>query len=74
MALDREWYLTPPHDARGRGARAGRRRDAAGLGGIQRVHAVIGGFYLVRPRTEEEARRTVGALAAIDPPDIIPMH
>jgi len=44
------------------------------VSGIDRVHAVIGGFHLVRPRTEDEARRTVAEFAAIDPTWIIPMH
>ncbi|MES2045517.1 MAG: MBL fold metallo-hydrolase [Pseudomonadota bacterium] len=49
-------------------------RQAQAVSGIQRVHAVIGGFHLVRPRTEDEARRTVAEFAAIDPRYIIPMH
>jgi 7,8-dihydropterin-6-yl-methyl-4-(beta-D-ribofuranosyl)aminobenzene 5'-phosphate synthase len=49
-------------------------RRAQAVSGIQRVHAVIGGFHLVRPRTEDEARRTVAEFAAIDPRYIIPMH
>ena len=49
-------------------------RRAQAVSGIQKVHAVIGGFHLVRPRTAEEARRTVTELAAINPNYIIPMH
>ena len=49
-------------------------RQAQRLSGIDKVHAVVGGFHLVRPRTEEEARRTVAELAAIDPAWIVPMH
>ncbi|MBB5684921.1 MBL fold metallo-hydrolase [Sphingobium boeckii] len=49
-------------------------RQAQKISGIDNVHAVIGGFHLVRPRTEEEARRTVAEFAAIDPAYIIPMH
>ncbi len=49
-------------------------RRAQAISGITRVHAVIGGFHLVRPRTEAEARRTVAELAAIDPAYVIPMH
>lgn len=49
-------------------------RRAQAVSGIDRVHAVIGGFHLVRPRTEAEARLTVAALAAIDPAYVIPMH
>lgn len=49
-------------------------RRAQAISGIDRVHAVIGGFHLVRPRTDEEARRTVAEFARIDPAYIIPMH
>jgi 7,8-dihydropterin-6-yl-methyl-4-(beta-D-ribofuranosyl)aminobenzene 5'-phosphate synthase len=49
-------------------------RQAQKLSGIDKVHAVVGGFHLVRPRTEDEARRTVAELAAIDPAWIVPMH
>jgi 7,8-dihydropterin-6-yl-methyl-4-(beta-D-ribofuranosyl)aminobenzene 5'-phosphate synthase len=49
-------------------------RRAQAVSGIGKVHAVIGGFHLVRPRTEDEARRTVAEFAAIDPTYIIPMH
>jgi 7,8-dihydropterin-6-yl-methyl-4-(beta-D-ribofuranosyl)aminobenzene 5'-phosphate synthase len=49
-------------------------RQAQAISGITKVHAVVGGFHLVRPRTEAEARRTVAELATIDPRYIIPMH
>jgi 7,8-dihydropterin-6-yl-methyl-4-(beta-D-ribofuranosyl)aminobenzene 5'-phosphate synthase len=49
-------------------------RQAQAVSGIEKVHAVIGGFHLVRPRTAEEARRTVAEFARIDPTYIIPMH
>ena len=49
-------------------------RRAQAVSGIDKVHAVIGGFHLVRPRTEDEARRTVAEFALIDPRYIIPMH
>lgn len=49
-------------------------RRAQAVSGIDRVHAVIGGFHLVKPRTEDEARRTVAEFARIDPAYIIPMH
>ncbi len=49
-------------------------RRAQEISGVTKVHAVIGGFHLVRPRTEEEARRTVAEFAKIDPAYIIPMH
>ena len=49
-------------------------RQAQAVSGISKVHAVIGGFHLVRPRTEDEARRTVAEFALIDPTYIVPMH
>ena len=49
-------------------------RRAQEISGIKRVHAVIGGFHLVRPRTEDEARRTVVEFVKMDPSYIIPMH
>ncbi|WP_374945242.1 MBL fold metallo-hydrolase [Sphingomonas sp.] len=49
-------------------------RRAQAVSGIDKVHAVIGGFHLVRPRTEDEARRTVAEFARIDPAYIVPMH
>jgi 7,8-dihydropterin-6-yl-methyl-4-(beta-D-ribofuranosyl)aminobenzene 5'-phosphate synthase len=49
-------------------------RRARALSGVERVHAVIRGFQLVRPRTENEGRRTVAEFAEINPSYIIPMH
>jgi 7,8-dihydropterin-6-yl-methyl-4-(beta-D-ribofuranosyl)aminobenzene 5'-phosphate synthase len=49
-------------------------RRAQALSGIDKIHAVIGGFHLVRPRTEEEARRTAAEFVTINPTYLIPMH
>ena len=49
-------------------------RRAQAVSGIEKVHAVLGGFHVVRPRTEDEARRTVAEFALIDPTYIVPMH
>ena len=49
-------------------------RRAQAISGISKVHMVIGGFHLVRPRTEEEARQTVATFKVIDPDYIVPMH
>ena len=49
-------------------------RRAQAVSGIERVHAVVGGFHLVRPRTEDEARRTASELAKMNPKYIVPMH
>lgn len=49
-------------------------RRAQAISGISKVHMVIGGFHLVRPRTEEEARQTVAAFKVMNPDYIVPMH
>ena len=49
-------------------------KRAQAISGIQKVHAVVGGFHLVKPRTEDEARRTVAEFAKLDPKYIVPMH
>ncbi len=49
-------------------------RRAREVSGVERVHAVVGGFHLVWPRTDEEAVRTVDALVEINPDYVIPMH
>lgn len=49
-------------------------RQAQRISGVEKVHAVVGGFHLVRPRTEDEAKRTVAEFAVIDPAYIVPMH
>lgn len=49
-------------------------RQAQFVSGISKVHAVVGGFHLVRPRTDDEARRTVEEFLQIDPTYVVPMH
>lgn len=49
-------------------------RRAQEISGVERVHAVIGGFHLVWPRTEQEALDTAAALEKIAPDYVIPMH
>ena len=49
-------------------------RQARAASGIDRVHAVIGGFHLVAPRSPDEATATVDALEDIAPDYIVPMH
>lgn len=49
-------------------------REAQAVSGIEKVHAVVGGFHLVRPRTEDEAHRTVTELLEINPTYVVPMH
>jgi 7,8-dihydropterin-6-yl-methyl-4-(beta-D-ribofuranosyl)aminobenzene 5'-phosphate synthase len=47
---------------------------ARAISGVDHVHAVVGGFHLVWPRSEQDAKRTVDALQAINPDYIVPMH
>jgi 7,8-dihydropterin-6-yl-methyl-4-(beta-D-ribofuranosyl)aminobenzene 5'-phosphate synthase len=49
-------------------------KRAQAISGIQKVHAVVGGLHLVRPRTDDEARRTVAEFVKVDPTYLIPMH
>ena len=49
-------------------------RRAQEISGEQKVHAVVGGFHLVRPRTDDEARRTAREFATMKPAYIVPMH
>jgi 7,8-dihydropterin-6-yl-methyl-4-(beta-D-ribofuranosyl)aminobenzene 5'-phosphate synthase len=49
-------------------------RQAQAISGISKVHAVVGGFHLVRPRTQDEARRTVDEFLQMDPTYLVPMH
>jgi len=49
-------------------------RRAQALSGVDKIHAVVGGFHLVRPRTDEDARRTAAEFVKLDPTYIIPMH
>lgn len=49
-------------------------RRAQAVSGVEKLHAVIGGFHLVSPRTPDEARATVPALKALNPDYIVPGH
>jgi 7,8-dihydropterin-6-yl-methyl-4-(beta-D-ribofuranosyl)aminobenzene 5'-phosphate synthase len=49
-------------------------RRAQEVAGTRKVHAIVGGFHLVKPRTDEEARRTATEMAAMNPSYVIPMH
>jgi 7,8-dihydropterin-6-yl-methyl-4-(beta-D-ribofuranosyl)aminobenzene 5'-phosphate synthase len=48
-------------------------KAAQAAAGIQKVHAVLGGFHLA-PHKEDYVRETVMALKAIGPDYVIPMH
>ena len=49
-------------------------RQAQATSGVQKVHAVIGGFHIVPPLTEEYMREVVGELKKIDPDYVMPAH
>lgn len=48
-------------------------KEAQAASGVERVHAVIGGFHLA-PYQEDYVRDTVKALQEIDPTYVIPLH
>jgi 7,8-dihydropterin-6-yl-methyl-4-(beta-D-ribofuranosyl)aminobenzene 5'-phosphate synthase len=48
-------------------------RQAQKASGVQKVHAIVGGFHLA-PAPDEIVARTVEAFKAIDPDYVIPMH
>jgi 7,8-dihydropterin-6-yl-methyl-4-(beta-D-ribofuranosyl)aminobenzene 5'-phosphate synthase len=48
-------------------------KQAQAASGMQKVHAVIGGFHLA-PYGDEYVRETVRSLEEIDPDYVIPMH
>jgi len=49
-------------------------RQAQIASGIEKVHAVIGGFHLVPPLTEEYYRHIIAELKQIEPDYIMPAH
>jgi 7,8-dihydropterin-6-yl-methyl-4-(beta-D-ribofuranosyl)aminobenzene 5'-phosphate synthase len=48
-------------------------RQAQAASGVEKIHAVIGGFHLA-PYQEEYVRDTVKALQEIDPTYVVPLH
>lgn len=49
-------------------------RRAQAVSGIDRVHAIVGGFHLVPPQTKQQAIETVTMMQSINPDYIIPGH
>jgi 7,8-dihydropterin-6-yl-methyl-4-(beta-D-ribofuranosyl)aminobenzene 5'-phosphate synthase len=47
--------------------------QAREVSGINKVHAVLGGFHLF-PASEDYLRRTVAELKLLDPDVVIPFH
>jgi 7,8-dihydropterin-6-yl-methyl-4-(beta-D-ribofuranosyl)aminobenzene 5'-phosphate synthase len=49
-------------------------KQAQAATGVDRLHAVVGGFHLVPPLTDEYVRQTVLDLKALNPDFLIPAH
>jgi 7,8-dihydropterin-6-yl-methyl-4-(beta-D-ribofuranosyl)aminobenzene 5'-phosphate synthase len=49
-------------------------RQAQAVSGVEKIHAIVGGFHLVPPQTHEQALQTVSLMRAINPDYIIPGH
>jgi 7,8-dihydropterin-6-yl-methyl-4-(beta-D-ribofuranosyl)aminobenzene 5'-phosphate synthase len=49
-------------------------KQAQAASGIQKVHAVIGGFHIVPPLTDEYIREVIAAFKEINPDYLIPGH
>ncbi len=49
-------------------------RQAQAASGVQKVHAVIGGFHLVPPLNDDYFRQVIAALKEINPDYLMPAH
>ena len=49
-------------------------RQAQAASGVQKVHAVIGGFHLVPPLNDDYFRQVIAALKEINPDYLVPAH
>ncbi len=49
-------------------------RQAQAASGVERVHAILGGFHLVRPQTMAQAQDTARQMAALTPDYVVPGH
>jgi 7,8-dihydropterin-6-yl-methyl-4-(beta-D-ribofuranosyl)aminobenzene 5'-phosphate synthase len=48
--------------------------EAQAASGLQKVHAIIGGFHIVPPLNDEYMRQVIAALNEINPDYLIPGH
>jgi 7,8-dihydropterin-6-yl-methyl-4-(beta-D-ribofuranosyl)aminobenzene 5'-phosphate synthase len=48
--------------------------EAQAASGLQKVHAIIGGFHIVPPLNDEYMRQVIAALNEINPDYLIPDH
>ncbi len=49
-------------------------RQAQAASGIQKVHAIVGGFHIVPPLTDDYIRQVIAAFKEINPDYLIPGH
>lgn len=49
-------------------------RRAQAVSGVEKIHAIVGGFHLVAPQTRDQAMETLALMQAINPDYIIPGH
>ena len=49
-------------------------KRAQEVSGVNKVHAVIGGFHIVPPLGDDYIRQTIEAFKQIDPDILIPAH
>ena len=49
-------------------------RQAQAVSGVQKVHAIIGGFHLTPPANEDYHRKVIAALKEINPDYLVPGH
>jgi 7,8-dihydropterin-6-yl-methyl-4-(beta-D-ribofuranosyl)aminobenzene 5'-phosphate synthase len=49
-------------------------KQAQAASGIQKVHAIIGGFHVVPPLADDYIKETVAALKALKPDYVVPLH
>jgi 7,8-dihydropterin-6-yl-methyl-4-(beta-D-ribofuranosyl)aminobenzene 5'-phosphate synthase len=49
-------------------------KQAQDVSGVDKVHAVVGGFHIVPPLNDDYIRQTIAAFREIDPDILIPAH
>lgn len=49
-------------------------RSTQAVSGINKIHAIVGGFHSVSPQTREQALETVSLMQALNPDYVIPGH
>lgn len=47
---------------------------AKAASGVDRVHAIVGGFHLIPPQTPEQAMQTLSLMCALEPRYVLPGH